>query len=311
MSVSLFVCESPSLRLCDSGSHQDTAGCAKARQGERSLMFNHCPECDALEAKLKTADAIFSSAPSDQASIATRLHSDVLNMMNAEICDVKAKYEQSFSEAQVYVDRVNALMAVQSVWVFLCCALTFQSLLASKRGELSKMSLDDMHPSQVHVLLQTFNIASDVNVLVTNSVTGSLLKTLASEGDMKEILAINEGGNCTRAAQLVRRMTSGKGIPKPVNIYNDGKDRDPSTWSVQQLAAHLAESPVLKDAHGVFVQHKLAGDVINDMNEPEVAKLMKLPLAQHLAFKSEITSLRKTIRQQSLSGRLCSLCFHF
>jgi hypothetical protein len=61
----------------------------------------------------------------------------------------------------------------------------------------------------------------------------------------------------------------------------------------------------------VFVQHKLAGDVIKDMNESEVAIVMKLPPAQRLAFKSEIAALRTTIQQQSLLGRLiflrCSL----
>ncbi len=101
------------------------------------MLLNHCPECDALEAKLKrqqrvflflfffshSADAIFSSAPSDQASDAARLHSYVLNMMNAEICDVKAKYEHPLSETQVYVDRANALLMMQSVWVFGPCLL--------------------------------------------------------------------------------------------------------------------------------------------------------------------------------------------
>ncbi len=96
------------------------------------LLLNHCPECDALEARLRqqqrvfiflfffshSGDAIFSSAPSDQATNAIRLQSDVLNMMNAEISDVKAKYEQTFSEAKVCVDRVNALMVMQSVWTF-------------------------------------------------------------------------------------------------------------------------------------------------------------------------------------------------
>jgi hypothetical protein len=170
------------------------------------------------------------------------------------------------------------------------------------------MPLDDMHPSQVHVLLHTVDIFCDVNLLVTNSVTGGLLKTLTSEVDMKEIVAIKEGGNCTRATQLVRHMTSGKGIPTPVNIYADGKDNDPSTWSVRQLAGHLAKNPALKDAHGVFVEHKLAGDVINDMNESDVAIVMKLPPAHRLAFKSEIAALRKAIQQQSLSGRLKSIC---
>jgi hypothetical protein len=36
-----------------------------------------------------------------------------------------------------------------------------QSLLASKRDELSKMPLDDMHPSQVRVFLHTVDITSD------------------------------------------------------------------------------------------------------------------------------------------------------
>jgi hypothetical protein len=206
------------------------------------------------------------------------------------------------------VDRANALLMMQSVGLFLCCAVTFQSLLASKRNELSKMPLDDMHPSQVHELLHTVNITSDVNVLVTNSVTGGLLSSLTSEVDMKEILAINEGGNCTRLVQLVRHMISSKGIPTPANIYTDGKDNDPSTWSVQQLAAHLAKNPALKDVQELFMQHKLAGDVIKDMNESEVASVMELPPTQRLAFKSEIVALRKIIQQQSLLGRLISLC---
>ncbi len=92
------------------------------------LMLNHCPDCDALEFKLKqkqrvfltlfffshSADAMFLSAPSDQASNATRLHNDVLNMMNAEMCDVKAKYERPLRETRDYVDRTNALLMMQS-----------------------------------------------------------------------------------------------------------------------------------------------------------------------------------------------------
>ncbi len=92
-------------------------------------MLNHCPECDALEAKLKrqqrmfislffisqSADAIFSSAPSDLASNVNQLHCDVLDMMNAEIYEVKVKYEQTFSEARVYIDRANALLEMQLV----------------------------------------------------------------------------------------------------------------------------------------------------------------------------------------------------
>jgi hypothetical protein len=254
------------------------------------------------------ADAIFSSAPSDQAFNAARLHSDVLNMMNAEMRDVKVKYEHTLDETRVYIDRANALMVMQSVGTFgPCMSSSSQTLLASKRDELSKMPLD---PSQVHELLHTVNITSNVNVLVTNSVNGAFLKTLTSEGDMKEILAIKEGGNCTRAIQLVRHMNSGKGIPTPVNILVDGKDNDSSTWNVQQLAGHLSKNPALKDAHGVFVQHKLAGDVIKDMNESEVAIEMKLPPAQRLAFESEIAALRKTIQQQSLLGRLSSPVAH-
>ncbi len=78
------------------------------------LLLNHCPDCDALEFKLKrqqrmyislfffsyAADAIFSSAPSDQAFNAARQHSDVLNMMNAEMRDVKAKHEHSIDETR-------------------------------------------------------------------------------------------------------------------------------------------------------------------------------------------------------------------
>ncbi len=71
-----------------------------------------------------SGNAIFSSAPSDLAFNATRLHNDVLNMMNAEISDVKTKYEQTVIDAQVYVDRANALMVMQSVRVFLCCVVT-------------------------------------------------------------------------------------------------------------------------------------------------------------------------------------------
>ena len=107
----------------------------KSKAGLCLSLLNHCPECDALEAKLKRqqrvftslffssrlADTIFSSGPSDQASNATRLHNDVLKLMNAEVRDVKAKYEHPLSEAQVYVDRANALLAVQSVCSFGPC----------------------------------------------------------------------------------------------------------------------------------------------------------------------------------------------
>jgi hypothetical protein len=124
--VSLILSHLP--RLCCSGSHQGTAGCTKERQDLLVLLLNYCPECDALEAKLKrkqrvfislfffsiSGNAIFSSAPSDQASNATRLHSDVLNMMNAEMCDVKAKYERPLRETRAYADRTNALLMMQS-----------------------------------------------------------------------------------------------------------------------------------------------------------------------------------------------------
>jgi hypothetical protein len=82
-----------------------------------------------------------------------------------------------------------------------------------------------------------------------------------------------------------------------VNIHHDGEDDLPRTWSVRQLTEHLAKNPALKDVKRVFVQHKLAGDVIVDMDLNAVATMLPLSGLQKMAFKKEITALRKIIAE--------------
>jgi hypothetical protein len=181
-------------------------------------------------------------------------------------------------------------------------------MLDAKRDELSKTLMQDLSVEQVHIMLFFGNIFTDISVLTQNCVNGKVLSQLTSEGDVQGFTEISESGQCTRVIRLVRHMASGDGLPVPTDIYCDGVDNLPHTWSVQQLAAHLARNPVLKDSHDVFIKHKLAGDIINDMAESEMAILMKLSAPQRVTFKHEVGILRKTI-QKSLSDCLSDLLY--
>ncbi len=148
---------------------------------------------------------------------------------------------------------------------------------------------------QVHVLMHLNNIHTDINVLTENGVNGELLCDLPSEAEVKIALELEHIGDCTRVTQLVRHMASGKGVPVLVDINHDGEDDLPHTWSVKQLAWHFAKNAALKDVQDVFVKHKLAGDVIVDMSLDALTPLLSLSLKQQIAFKKEITALRKII----------------
>jgi hypothetical protein len=141
------------------------------------------------------------------------------------------------------------------------------------------------------------NIHTDINVLTKNGVNGELLNQLTTEDDVKSIVGIDDIGDCTRVIQLVRHMASGKAVPSPVDIHHDGTDDLPHTWSIQQLAEHLAKNPALKDAQDVILKHKLAGDVIMVMDLSVVSSMLPIPALQKIAFKKEITALRKIIAE--------------
>ncbi len=142
--------------------------------------------------------------------------------------------------------------------------------------------------NQEHVLMHLNNIHTDINVLIKNGVNGELLGQLTAEDDVKSLVVIDDSGDCRRVTQLV----SDKGIPPPFNIYNaDGKNNDPSTRSVQQLAEHLTKNSALKGAQEMIVNHKLAGDIIVDMGLDLVSSMLPMSALQKIAFKKEINSL--------------------
>ncbi len=170
-------------------------------------------------------------------------------------------------------------------------------MLNAKRDELRRTPIQSQTVEHVHILLSLVRIYADINVLTMNGVNGELLSQLTSEDDVKSLVGIDDSGDCTRVIQLVRRMASGRGIPVPVNIHRDGKDDLPHTWSVKQLAGHLAKNPALNYMQEVFLQHKLAGDIIMDMDLTAVAPILPLSGLQKMAFKKEITALRKTIAE--------------
>jgi hypothetical protein len=150
---------------------------------------------------------------------------------------------------------------------------------------------------QVQILLSLGHIYTDINVLTKNGVNGELLSQLTAEDDVKSLVGIKDSGDCTRVTQLVRHVASGKGVPNSVNIHHDGEEDLPHTWSVRQLAEHLVKNPALEDVKRVFVQHTLAGDVIVDMDLNAVATMLPLSGLQKMAFKKEITALRKIIAE--------------
>ncbi len=80
-----------------------------------------------------------------------------------------------------------------------------------------------------------------------------------------------------------------------MDIHNDGEVDVPHTWSVQQLAEHLDKNSALKDVPEVFVQHKLAGDIIMDMDLTLMTSWLPMSALQKITFKKEITALRKII----------------
>jgi hypothetical protein len=167
---------------------------------------------------------------------------------------------------------------------------------------------------QVQILLSLGNIYTDIRVLAKYGVNGELLSQLTSEDDVRSLVGIEHIGNCTRVTQLVRHVVSGKAVTVPVDIHHDGEDDLPHKWSVKQLAGHLAVNPALKKAHEVFVQHKLAGDVILDMDLNIVSTMLPLSGLQKMAFRKEITALRKIIAEgpkDAISHGLLDPLFYF
>ncbi len=161
--------------------------------------------------------------------------------------------------------------------------------------QASETSIGELTLAEVQVSLLGINVVTEFKTLEANGVDGSMLKELTNESDVLGVLGVENIANCTRVIQLSRHMSAGKGLMTAVDIYRDGEEDLPHTWSVAQFAAHMTKNEVLKDTGDVFKKHKMAGDVILDMDLNVVTTMLPLTALQRLAFKKEIIALRKII----------------
>ena len=93
----------------------------------------------------------------------------------------------------------------------------------------------------------------------------------------------------------IANYTSDRTLAPATDPCTDGPADTWQQWGMQQVAAWLAEAG-LAALRPVFAEHRIAGDVLVDMNVGVVAALFKLPGSQKSTLKRELERLRASQR---------------
>jgi hypothetical protein len=131
--------------------------------------------------------------------------------------------------------------------------------------------------------------------LATNDVTGEVMCMLSSEDEVRDLLGIKPLGDCARVIIMIRYIKARSALPKVYSIDDDRNPEEITTWSVGQLAKVLTAVEALNDIAPILKEHRMAGDVIMDMDLGMVATNLSFSVKQRLAFKKEVLALRARV----------------
>jgi hypothetical protein len=151
---------------------------------------------------------------------------------------------------------------------------------------------------EVQVALFSCKIPFDSGVLSKKSVDGSLLAKLVNEADVQDLAGLKAAGDCSRTIALARSLRGHHKLPEVHDIDVDGDPEFVSQWSIKQTTDRLVRNEELKPTKAVLLEHRIAGDIIMDMDFNAVASMIGLNSRQQLAFKKEIQALRKIIEKE-------------
>ena len=133
-------------------------------------------------------------------------------------------------------------------------------------------------------------------MLAQNAVDGAKLSKLRNEGQIVKALGVQCIADATRTMQVLRNISSGNGVPAPVDITVPGHATHPATWSIEQFHQHASQEagPEIAD---LLKKHKFAGDVIATVGIDGVTILLGLTLDQEVVFADLMHSLRDRIAE--------------
>jgi hypothetical protein len=166
-----------------------------------------------------------------------------------------------------------------------------QGELDAWRAGIAQRAIEAYTIEDVAYALAAMGVVYDRAVLEKNAVNGELLSMLTVESDVREALGVRALGDCTRVLSMVRSVVAGKGLPQARDLMVDGPVHNISHWSIGQVVGRVCVGP-LQDMAGVLRNHKISGDVIEQMDIGIVLRDLGLPLAQRLALSKALLALR-------------------
>ena len=211
---------------------------------------------------------------------------DIIARKDAEVAAVVAKHRPIEEQQRVVVAQAQHTYA------------QLQGQLEAWRKDIQRKPLPAYTLDDVKHALLSLSIEYDGKMMGQNSVSGELLSALSNEDEVRDVTGIKSLGDCTRVLQMVRHITAGKGLPKPVDITHDGNPEFVSTWGVEQVLAEIGKNAQLSDCIGVLRGHKIAGDILLDMDPVAVIPQMGITPIKRLALKKELLSLRARIEAE-------------
>ena len=243
--------------------------------------------------ELKVARAILSDSTLREATALSGLTGEkqaAVDLMEREIDLAKAKcassHMASVAKFAPTIEFEQELQAQAHAKIDELCAIQLNAALTAHRKSAAHITHDD-----ILALCALHDIVADVHVMQNKGITGAAFIRLRNETHVASALGIKEVGDCRRMLHIINRMVTKQSMPMPINIQVDGDVNEPSKWSVGQVGQWAG-------FHGLSViapalkKHKIAGDVLLDLNLDVVTVAMDIPFEFHAVFEDEITALK-------------------
>lgn len=147
----------------------------------------------------------------------------------------------------------------------------------------------------IKLALYVHDITFSPECIDTNNMNGPRFAMVRNEMIAQQMLGIRIAGDCTRAVKVARSIASSNGVPSVADIAVAGKMEEPCTWSLKQFYEWAAVGP-LKEIAAALNEHRIAGDIIMDMDIALTALLVGMDMEQEYAFEVAMKGLREKIK---------------
>lgn len=247
--------------------------------GERFEVICMCKKLEAA-IKIRSLKLRKESIASIRKSCATSMKTteDQKKLATAHAIDeINAEYTKPLAQCQ------KNLSAAQE-------SLTTVTEKAAKiTRDIETKGVDALDTEDVVNALALIEVNIDETQECAISVTGTLFAEAENESDVSADLGIKELGDCRRIMKAMQQLRDKHTLPKAYD--NSVVGDSPDTWNIEQCcqwATRTNQASLVP----LFKQHRIAGDVLFDLNINTISTAFGLVTESKKTLKREISKLK-------------------